>query len=316
MILKRMQNAWRYLAHRANAERELDAEVRAYFSLAEEEKMNRGMKPPDAMRSTRVEGEGPEQVKEAVRAARSGAWMETIWQEVRYGARMLRRSPGVTLIAVLTLALGIGANSAIFSVVKGVLLNQLPYAQPERLVTLAANDAQTLNPVNVAFGMVQDWKERTHAFSSIAMIRAWGPTMLGEGKAQVLSGLRVSYDYLSTLGVTPLFGREFTQDDDRPKHNTVIYLTYGFWQQQFGGRRDILGSTLNFNGTRYQIVAMLPESFRPVSLAATPRSPDVIAPLGYDSSLPFACRSCQHLRSVARLAGGVSLGQARAEMNT
>ncbi len=242
--------------------------------------------------------------------------METLWQDVKYGARMLLRSPGFTAVAVLTLALGIGANTAIFSVVKAVLLNALPYRQPERLATLAASDSGTLNPTTVSYGLVQDWKQRNHSFRSMAMYRGWGATLIGQGKPQVLRGMRVSYDFFETLGVAPAIGRGFERDDDRPDRWHVVLLSYGFWKAEFGGRDDVLGSTIFLNQTPFLIAGVLPENFQPLIFRASAGPPQVWAPLGYDASQPNACRSCQHLQSVARLADGVALEQARAEMKT
>lgn len=241
--------------------------------------------------------------------------MEQVWQDLRFGLRMLGKSPGFTAVAVLTLALGIGANTAVFSVVKAVLLNALPYRQPERLVTLAATDSGTLNPTNVSYLLVQDWKQRSHSFRSIAIYRDWNPLITGQAKPRMLHGIRVSADFFQTLGVSPALGRHFTADEDRPDHWRVVLLTHGFWQEQFGGRPDIVGQTIALSQTPYLVAGVLPKHFRPLIFSSDPQPLQIVAPLGYDASLPYACRDCQHLRSVARLADGVSLEQAQAEMN-
>ncbi len=168
---------------------------------------------------------------------------------------------------MLTLALGIGANTAIFSVVKGVLLNSLPYPQSDRLVKLAANDSETLNPTTVSYGLVQDWKQRTNVFSAIGMYRDFQPAITGQDKPQMIVGLRASVDYYEALGAHPILGRSFTRDDDRPDRWHVVPLSYGFWQSYFGGRADVVGQKLPLNTTTFEIVGVLPRDFVPVTRA-------------------------------------------------
>jgi predicted permease len=243
--------------------------------------------------------------------------MGALLQDVRYAARTLAKSRAFTAIAVLTLALGIGANTAIFSVVKSVLLNSLPYREPSRLVTLAEGGADTPNPTNVSFGTREDWKPRSHSFESIALYWGWWtPTLTGGDVPEVIHAMRVSHDFFPTLGVQPLFGRGFTPADDRPDRWHVLLLSYSFWMRHFAGNPNAVGQTLLLDQVPFQIVGVLPESFQSLSFGngASPR--DLWAPLGYAASEPDACRSCQHLRSVARLKDGVSIGQARAEMNS
>ncbi len=244
--------------------------------------------------------------------------------DLKFALRMLRRTPAFTATAILTLALGIGANTALFSLVKAVLLNSLPYRKPEQLVALGSGDRTTTAVTNVSYQMVQDWKERSHAFASIALYRGWGAEFAGSGTARILRGMRISYDYLPTLGVSPMLGRSFTADDDRPDRWHVLLLSYGFWQEQFGGRVDAVGRTMELNGTPYEIIGILPRSYRsiippslnaPVSYGSAEYEPQIVAPLGYDSSQPFACRSCEHLQSVARLRPGVTDVAAQAELD-
>jgi putative ABC transport system permease protein len=238
-------------------------------------------------------------------------------QDLKYAVRLLAKSPAFTLIAILTLALGIGANTAIFSVVKAVLLNSLPYREPTRLVTLAEGDADTRNPTNVSFGAREDWRARNRCFESIALYWGWWTPALTAGDIpEVIHGMRVSYDFFPTLGIQPLFGRGFTPEEDRPDRRHVLLLSYSFWIRHFAGNPNAVGQSLLLDQEPFQIVGVLPESFQSLAFGngASPR--DLWAPLGYAASEPDACRSCQHLRSVARLKHGVSIGQARAEMNS
>jgi len=243
--------------------------------------------------------------------------MNTFSQDLKYALRSLAKSPAFTLIAVLTLALGIGANTAIFSVVKAVLLNSLPYREPARLVTLAEGDADTRKPTNVSFGAREDWRARNRSFESMALYWGWWtPALTGGDVPEVIHSMRVSYDFFPTLGIQPLFGRGFTQEDDRPDRWHVLLLSHSFWMRHFAGNPSAVGQTLLLDQVPFQIVGVLPESFQSLSFGngAAPR--DLWAPLGYAASDPDACRSCQHLRSVARLKDGVSIGQARADMNS
>jgi putative ABC transport system permease protein len=237
-------------------------------------------------------------------------------QDARYAMRTLLKSPGFTIVAILTLALGVGPNTALFSVVKTVLLNPLPYRQPERLVTIARGDSEDLEPTNTSYGSAKDWEARARSFESIALYMGWGPTVTGAGNPQILRGLRVTSNFLDTLGVAPVLGRGFRAQDDRPKSWHVVLLGHAYWVERFGANPKILGTTLWLDGTPFQIIGVLPESFQSLSFAINGKSRDVWAPLGYDLSLDEACRTCQHLRSVARLQDGVTIGQAQAEMSS
>jgi putative ABC transport system permease protein len=240
--------------------------------------------------------------------------LQALLQDIRYGVRTLSKSPGFTLAAVLMLALAIGANTALFSTVKAVVLNSLPYKAPERLVTLAASESTSLNPQNVSYGKTQDWRERSHSFESIALYRSWRPGLSGNTKAEMLSGVRVSKEFFDTLGILPLLGREFLAEEDQPGRWHVALLTYAFWKDQFGARQDIVGQTIELDRVPFQVVGVLPENFKPLIFSYFKEPPQVWAPLGYDASIPNACRGCQHLRAVARLRQGVTLAGARAEM--
>jgi putative ABC transport system permease protein len=314
-VLHQIRSLARNLFRRDHVERDLDAEVRSYGDLLQEEKMSNGMNSTDARRAARMHLGGPEQLKEEVRSVRTGAWLEALWQDLRFGARILRKNPGVTAIAILTLALGIGANTAIFSVVKGVLFNSLPYPQSDRLVKLAASDSDTVNPATVSYGLVQDWKQRTNSFTAIGMYRDYQVALTGEGKPEMLAGIRASHEYFEILGAHPILGRGITKEDDTADRRHVVLLSYGFWQSHFGARPDIIGQKIYFNTTPFEVIGVMPKDFSAVTLDGRESNPPVFVPLGYDSSQPQACRSCQHLRSIGRLRDGVTLPQVQAEMN-
>jgi putative ABC transport system permease protein len=237
-------------------------------------------------------------------------------QDVRYALRTLRKTPGFTVVAVLTLALGIGANTALFSVVKAVLLDSLPYRQPDRLVTIAKSDSTTPNPTNTSFGTTEDWKARARSFQSIALYRGWGPTVTGSGTPEILRGLRVTSNFFETLGVKPALGRGFLPEEDRPNRWHVVLLDHAFWVTRFGGDPKVVGTTITLDDVPFQILGVLPENFQSLGFAFSGKPRDIWAPLGYALSEPNACRTCQHLRAVARLRDGVSVGQGRAEMQS
>jgi putative ABC transport system permease protein len=242
--------------------------------------------------------------------------MGSFIQDCRYALRGLAKKPGFAIIAIATLALGVGVNTALFSVVKAVLLNSLPYRQPERLVTLAKSDADTPNPQNTSFGTTDDWKQRQRSFESIALDRGWGPAISGTATPQLLRGMRVTQNFFPTIGVEMALGRNFLPDEDTAKGSYVVLLGHSYWMQQFAGDPGVLGKSLILDEVPYRIVGVLPESFQSLSFSRSGKTPDVWAPLGYELSQPNACRTCEHLHSVARLKDGVSVAQARAEMQS
>src|SRR5579862_8295636 len=301
---------------RKQRESDLAAEIQSHLTMATQDRTNRGEAQNDASSAARREFGNVELVKEVAREIRGWSSLERTLQDLRFGLRSLAKSPGFTAAAILTLALGIGANTAIFSVFKAVLLNSLPYRHPERLVRIAANHSRNPDTTNVSFGAVQDFKERNRSFQSIALYRAWSGTLRGEGRPRNLRGMRVSADFFDTLGASPSLGRGFEADEDKPKRWHVLLLSHSFWKEHFGGRPEAVGRTISIDEEPFLIVGVLPENFQPTIFSYYAKPPEVWAPLGYASSEPNACRSCQHLRSVARLADGVSIEQARAQMNS
>jgi putative ABC transport system permease protein len=297
-------------------ERELAAEMESHLQMHIDDNLRAGMSALEARRQALIKLGGVEQTKEIYRERRGLPLLETLAQDLRFSTRTLRRNPGFTAVAVLTLALGVGANTALFSVVKAVLLNSLPYRQPDRLVTLARGDPQTSNPTNVSYGETEDWKGRTRSLQQIALYRGWTASSSGGGAPEMVFGLRVTRNFFETLGISPYLGRGFLRDEDRPGRWHVVLLSYPYWIRRFGGDPHAVGRTVLLDQVSFQIVGVLPQSFEPLSFADAGSPPDVWAPLGYDLSLPNACRTCQHLHAVARLSDGVSLGQTRAEMNS
>ena len=238
-----------------------------------------------------------------------------MYRDVRYGLRQLRKSPTYTAMVALTLALGIGANTAIFSVVKAVLLNQLPFRDPERLVKIAEADPDTSDPETIDFTTTYDLRERNQFFESISLFRDGDVAIVEQGQPEVLEGLRVNYDYFDTFGVKVQLGRAFVADEDHPQTRYEAILSHGLWLRRFGGDRSIIGRTIRLNDKPYKVVGVLPETFRPFAREDRVALPEIFTPLGYDLELRDACRGCQHLQAIGRMKPGVSVERARSELN-
>jgi MacB-like periplasmic core domain len=200
---------------RRRRRRDLDEQLRFHREMLEEELRSQGMTAADAAREARLRIGGSAQLAEAWQDQHSLPWLETLITDLRFGARMLVRAPGFSLAAFFTLTLGIGANTAIFTIVDAVLLRPLPYVEPERLVTVGDRTAE--GPAsNVDFTTVADWRARSRSFESLALMRSWQPTLAAGGEAERLPAVRVSWNYFDMMGVRPALGRMFTADDDRP----------------------------------------------------------------------------------------------------
>src|SRR5580700_10318096 len=179
--------------------------------------------------------------------------MTTLLQDLRYAIRMVLKSPGFAAIAVLTLALGIGANTALFSIVNGVLLNPLPYPHSEQLVAVYAN-TPGFDHAPVVYLNFLDWQRDTQTFSSMAIYRNQNYNFIGTGEAERLTGYMISADFFSTLGTRPVLGRDFRADDDHAGATPVVMLGGGFWKRKFGSSLEIIGKPILLNGTSYTIV--------------------------------------------------------------
>jgi predicted permease len=236
--------------------------------------------------------------------------MTTLLQDVRFALRMLLKSPAFALIAIVTLAIGIGANTALFSVVNGVLLNPLPYAQSGQLVAInERNGAQSQAPISYLNFL--DWQSRNKTFSSMAMYRHEDYNLTGHGAALRVNGFMISAQFLSTLEVHPAWGRDFNLNDDRLGAAPVALLSDGFWHRRFGGSPEILGHPIDLNGTAFTVVGILPPDFL---FYGTDR--DVFIPLGQWNDPSFRDRRIdESAHAIGRLLPGVTLAQARGDMD-
>jgi len=234
--------------------------------------------------------------------------LKNLIQDLRYSVRMLAKSPMFTAIAVLTLALGIGGNTAIFSVVNAILLRPLPFQKPEELVILSEKTAQ-FNEMSVAYQNYEDWRAQNHSFVEMAAFRGESFNLSGSGSAEHVRARQASAGLLTMLGVRPLLGRDFLPEEDRPGAAPVVILGYGLWQTKFGGDRQIVGKSIVLTNQSFTVVGVLPEHFWFYN------KPDVVVPIGNSKAL---WRTNRELRSgtyaIARLRPGVTVASAQADM--
>jgi putative ABC transport system permease protein len=238
--------------------------------------------------------------------------METLIRDIRYGVRLLLKHPGFTVAAVLTLAVGIGANTAIFSIVHAVVLQPLPFHDPQQLVMVWESDRNGKRN-NVGYPTFNDWRAQNQSFEAMSAVADWNPTLAGAGEPQALVGSRVTADFFRVLGVKPTYGQDFTADDDRPDAPRVVIISYGLWARSFNHDRSLIGKTIQLSGIERTVVGIMPPDFQPL-LSPNNKRVDVWRPLGYAGEVPPACRSCRHLRAVGRIRQGVTQAQAQAEL--
>jgi len=243
-----------------------------------------------------------------------------LWQDLRYGARMLFKQPGFTLIAVLTLALGIGANTAIFSVVNAVLLRPLNYTEPDRVVALwesvpAKGGRWRVTPANFF-----DWKKQNHVFTEVAAFGASGFNLTGAGEPEQIRGARVSHDYFSVLGVEPTLGRAFLPEEYEPGKGQVVILGHEFWQRRFNSDPKLIGQTLTLDGAPYTVVGIMPTGIYPTwpmtsgKISFDPQQQQYWVPMSFTADRA-ANRNSHVLGVVARLKLGVTRDRAQTEMD-
>ena len=237
------------------------------------------------------------------------AAMHAFAADLRHGLRLLARSPLFTALCVLTLGLGIGATTAVVSVVEPVLLRALPYPDADHLALVWELDAEG-ETVNTSFATFADLARDARTLASAAAVGGWQPTVARGGEAERLTGQRVSWTFFRTLGVRPLLGRDFARAEDVPGANRVVVLGHGLWQRRFGADSAIVGRTVLLDDEAHLVVGVLPPTFESV----LNRDAQIWRVLGYDASQPWACRTCRHLRMVARVRPDVAPEAAGAEL--
>ena len=297
---------------RRRLEQDLGREIGYHVDRRADELIREGIAPADARRRSLMELGGVPQVQEGVRDTWTWRWLDTLSRDVRYAFRTLRRGPGFAAAAILSLALAIGANTAIFSVIQGVLLRPLPYPAPDELVTVWQDLRAKDGPPDewATPGNLVDWRAETRVFKSMASIRFFAPALTDMGDAEMLLGEQVTQDYFDVLGATPMKGRLFRPEEMVPNAPRVAIVSHRFWQQRLGGSEDVLSKQLMLSGESHQIVGVMRPGFRAI---VNPDS-DVWRPDRLNLTAPS--RGAIVLRVVARLQPGVSIDTARAAAAT
>ncbi|HUK30993.1 MAG TPA: ABC transporter permease [Candidatus Acidoferrum sp.] len=304
-----------FILRRSREEHELDEELRFDWERRVEANVAAGMTREEAEMAAKREFGGVDLAKEECRDERGARWLEDLWQDVRFGLRMLRKNPGFTAIAILTLALGIGANTAIFSVVNGVLLNPLPYPEPDQLVTLDQSKPN-FSTGSVPYPNFQDWRRDNKSFSAMAAYRTYGYSMTGTGEAEAVKALFITSDYFPMLGVSPVMGRSFTPNEDVIGAGNAVMITEGLWKRKFGSSQNVLGRIVTLDGKDYVIVGVVPASFAPPTRNSL--KPEIFAPLAEWTNPSFTDGSRSAglgIHAIGRLKPGVTIEQARADMD-
>jgi predicted permease len=306
--LRELASRIRGLFGGSRLDHELDEELQTHLEMLIEENLRQGMSPDDARNAARRSFGGLEQTKEAYRDRRGLPIIDSLARDVRYGFRMLRRHPGFTVVAVLTMALGIGANTAIFSVVNAVLLHSFPYKDPNKLVLLAETRRE-MNLLALSYPDFVDWHSQNHVLESVGAVRRWNPNLTGSGEPERLQAAMITAEIFPTLGIAPLVGRVFIDEDDRPGAERGVVLSYSFWQHRFGGDASIIGQLLVLDQQPYTILGVMPQRFEFWSA-------DVWAPLGLISAEINRRDLHPGIYAIGRIKPGVKIPDVRTDLGT
>src|SRR5689334_19757457 len=296
---------------RAEQDRDLDAEMSAHLELALEENLQRGFSPDEARRQTLLRFGGSQQAKEEHRATRSLPFLETLLQDIRYSLRMLRKSPGFTIIAVLTLAFGIGTNTAIFSMVNALLLHPYRFHNLDSLVLLWEGRGIDEGPNArwISSGDATDARTNSQLFEDVATYRCPDFNLSSEGRVDVARGCRVPANFFSILGVAPAQGRLFSSNEETPGSDQSVIVSYSFWQSRFAGDPQLLGKNIRLDGRNYTVAGIMPLDF------AYPVAMELWVPLA-PTHEEKSDRAKLSLQALDRLMSGVTFAQATARLNT
>jgi putative ABC transport system permease protein len=308
--LPTLQRRFRALFQKKKLDARMDDEMRSHIDMLTQENIEAGMKPEEAHYAALRQFGWVESVKETCREQRGVRWIEDFGQDVRYGARMLYKYPGFTAIAVLTLALGVGANTAIFSVVDAVLLRPLAYPDSGQLVWLCERGPDWSGG-SISYPNFTDWREQQSVFEKFGVYNGNNFTLTGAGEPVRLAGALMSADVFAALRTQPEIGRVFREDEDKPGSPPVAVISHALWQNRFGGHAGILNKTISLNGKPCTILGVMPAGFE------FPNNVDVWVPVGpYAAESSWQKRDCHPgLFGLARLKAGVTLEKARANLD-
>jgi predicted permease len=295
------------------ADAEFAAELDAHVALHTEAGIRAGLSPEEARRQALIRLGGAEQTRQAHRERRRLPWIETLAQDVAYGCRVLSRNPGFAAVTILTLALGIGANTALFSIVNSVLLNPLPYPRPDELVAVHESKAN-FDQGSISYPNFRDWQRDNKTLAALAIAHQRRFTLTGTGDAERLPGDFVSSDFFSILGVKPVLGRLFAPGEDEIGRSPLVIIGGGLWARKFASRPDVIGKTLTLDGRNFTIIGVLPEDFD--LTVGNFDTGDAYVPVGQWQQPALNNRVAGlGLHGIARLKPGVTLAQAQADMS-
>ena len=309
MSLSSLLRRWRALTRRDEMEQELDEEMRFHLDRDIEQNIKSGMTPEDARYAALKSFGGVDQSKEECRNARGVELIENTVRDVTFSLRVLLKSYGFTIVVILTLALGIGANTAIFSFANGILLRPLPYPQSDRLVVLDETALKRgIDSMSVSYPNFLDWREQNTVFEDVATYYGTSRfSLTGEGEPLQIRGTRINQGLFDLLRVSPQLGRTFTANEDRPEEDAVVILGHDLWQRTFGGDPNIVGKKITISNRARTVIGVMPQGFR------FPEVSELWVPLALTTKM--FTRTDHGLQAVARLKDGVSLPQAQSEMN-
>jgi putative ABC transport system permease protein len=309
-FLRRLRAGWGAVFGRARVESELEAELRFHLEAHAEDLMRAGLSHGEALRQARVKLGGLERTREECRDALGVSLAESLIQDVRFGLRMLRKNPGFTAVAVITLALGIGANTAIFSVVQSVLLRQLPYEDPNRLVEVWNSYLPRFQRFALSGADFNEWRAQAKSFAQMAAY--WSVpadcNLTANGKPARVEITYASSNLLPMLGVRPVAGRGFVAAEDRPGAPHMAMVSHQLWESRFGGDSTVIGRTLTLDGQNYTLIGVLPANFPLVPWA------DVWLPMGLVDPNELGTRVHHDFDVIARLAPHATIQRAQTEM--
>ena len=306
--MKRLLVTVRNIFNRGRVERDLDAEVRSYSSMLEEQNVSAGMNRNDARRAANIEMSGIEQVKESVRAARAGVWLETLLQDLRFGVRMFIRNPGFSAVAIITLVLGIGVNATVFSLANAILYKNLPFKNSERILYV-----MTVNPrlprTGLSYPDFRDVQARTKSFAALgADTQCLGNFSDAQGFAATYNCTKITANTFGVIGQAPVIGRDFAAEDERPGAAPVAILSYGLWENRYAKDASVLGRAVRINSVPTQIIGVMPRGL------VFPRETEFWLP--YIPDAAATDRAARDLNVFGRLADGASVSNAKAEFAT
>src|SRR5580704_2237576 len=299
-FLSRLRSWWNATIRRSRMESEMDAELRFHIETFTEDLVRSGVARQEAMRRARIEFGGIERIKEEGREARGANILETLLQDLRYGARMLRKSPGFTCVAILTLAFAIGANTAIFSLVDGILLRPLPFAAPQNLVRITGTYPK---------GAFVAMREQMQALDVAAYFEGHEFNLTGRGDPLRVSGVFVSAEFFSVLGARPALGRTFYPGDDSAGRDNYVVLSHSLWEQRFGADPTILGHSIEIEGVSREVIGVMPAEFTFPSAKT-----QIWLPLHNDARDTVAYWAGDFMPIIGRIRPGLTIPQARVEI--